>query len=77
MVTSSRLGISDDGQILRGSGIHDTQGKGWILYASAPPVPSLSPFGLALLGGLVFAIAVAGLAVQRRHGIQRRQEGTQ
>jgi len=29
-------------------------------------VPSISFGGLALLGGLVFAIAVGGLAVQRR-----------
>ena len=35
-------------------------------HVSAPPVPSLSPQGVALLGGLVVAIAVAGLAVQRR-----------
>ena len=35
--------------------------------AAAPPIPSLSPAGMALLGGLVFAIAVGGLAVQRRH----------
>jgi formylglycine-generating enzyme required for sulfatase activity len=33
---------------------------------SASPVPSLSPAGIALLGGLVFAIAVSGFAVQRR-----------
>lgn len=32
----------------------------------APPVPSLSPMGVALLGGLVFASALGGLAVQRR-----------
>jgi formylglycine-generating enzyme required for sulfatase activity len=31
-----------------------------------PFVPSLSPMGAALLGGLVFAIALGGLAVQRR-----------
>ncbi|MBW1688620.1 MAG: hypothetical protein JRS35_26600 [Deltaproteobacteria bacterium] len=31
-------------------------------------VPSLSPTGVALLGGLVFGIAVGGLAVQRRSG---------
>jgi len=31
-----------------------------------PSVPSLSPVGMALLGGLVLAIAVGGLAVQRR-----------
>ncbi len=30
------------------------------------PVPSLSPAGIALLGGLVLAIAIGGLAVQRR-----------
>jgi hypothetical protein len=32
----------------------------------ANQVPSLSPVGIALLGGLVFALAVGGLAVQRR-----------
>ena len=32
----------------------------------ATPVPSISFSGLALLGGLVFSCAVAGLAVQRR-----------
>ena len=32
----------------------------------SPPVPSVSPVGMALLVGLVFAIAVAGLAVQHR-----------
>jgi formylglycine-generating enzyme required for sulfatase activity len=31
-----------------------------------PLVPSVSPVGMAMLGGLVFAIAVGGLAVQRR-----------
>jgi hypothetical protein len=35
-------------------------------FTVAAPVPSLSPRGIAMLGGLVFAIAVAGLAVQRR-----------
>jgi hypothetical protein len=30
------------------------------------PVPSVSPLGMALLGGLVFAIALTGLSVQRR-----------
>ncbi len=64
--TLSRLEIADDGQILKGSGIQDNQDRGWILYASASLVPSLSPSGMALLGGLVFAVASAGLAVQRR-----------
>jgi hypothetical protein len=35
-------------------------------YEQGAPVPSLSPMGVALLGGLVFAIAVAGLTLQRR-----------
>jgi len=30
------------------------------------PAPSMSPVGMAMLGGLVLAIAVGGLAVQRR-----------
>jgi len=34
--------------------------------SQAPEVPSSTPVGIALLGGLVFAIAVGGLAVQRR-----------
>ena len=33
---------------------------------SGSPVPALSATGVALLGGLVFAIALAGLSVQRR-----------
>jgi len=39
-------------------------------------VPSLSPLGMALLGGLVLAIAVGGLALQRRRtaGQPRHQE---
>ena len=36
---------------------------------SASPVPALGPTGAALLGGLVFAIAVGGLVVQRRRGV--------
>jgi hypothetical protein len=32
---------------------------------SIPPVPSISFGGLALLGGLIFAIAGGGLVVQR------------
>jgi hypothetical protein len=35
-------------------------------YLEPAGVPSLSPMGAALLGGLLFAIAVGGLAVQRR-----------
>ena len=31
-----------------------------------PRLPAVSPTGVALLGGLVFAIALAGLAVERR-----------
>ena len=36
------------------------------VVAEFTPVPSISFGGLTLLGGLVFAIALAGLAVQRR-----------
>jgi len=47
---------------------------GWVCEFGLPsvctelpaPVPSISSGGLALLGGLVFAIALGGLAVQRR-----------
>ncbi|MBW1688070.1 MAG: hypothetical protein JRS35_23785, partial [Deltaproteobacteria bacterium] len=35
----------------------------------APAVPSVSLGGLALLGGLILAIAVAGLAVQRKRRV--------
>jgi hypothetical protein len=37
-----------------------------VVANSGSPVPSVSLGGLALLGGLVLAVAVAGLAVQRR-----------
>jgi hypothetical protein len=54
-------------------------GGGWLNAISMdvsdftviPVVPSLSPMGMALLGGLVFAIALAGLAVQRSRGPAR------
>ena len=36
------------------------------LVPPAAPVPSISSGGLALLGGLVFAVAMGGLAVQQR-----------
>ncbi len=46
---------------------------GWICVGEpsvcteeSTPVPSMTPMGVGLLGGLVFAIAVGGLAVQRR-----------
>ena len=38
----------------------------FVITGSPPPVPSVSPVGVAMLGGLVFGIAVAGLVVQRR-----------
>ena len=46
----------------------DVASSGSIVAIPEPehPVPSLSPIGTALLGGLLFAIALGGLAVQRR-----------
>jgi hypothetical protein len=37
-----------------------------VLVRNSTPLPSISRGGLALLAGLVFTIAVAGLAVGRR-----------
>ena len=60
------LTISGDPWNLDNSDWLSANSAGISEFTVAGSVPSLSPTGAALLGGLVFAIAVAGLAVQRR-----------
>jgi len=63
--------ISNDGRVIVGGGLNPNGDReAWIavLDEPVPSVPSLSPAGTVLLGGLVSAIAAGGLAAQRRRG---------
>jgi hypothetical protein len=67
MVVNSTL-VLDEADLTPGgmvSGSFSADLALWVPHPGPPLVPSLSPFGMALLGGLVFAIAAGGLAVQR------------